>query len=88
MSALKVVYIISMVLVVVGALNWGWIGLFNQNPVAELNSVLGDNQYVERTVYVLVGIAGLILAGVAIYYGWKDHKKRTVKKESVISTGW
>ena len=86
MSAIKVVYIISMVLVVVGALNWGWIGLFNQNPIAELNSIIGDNQYVERTVYVLVGIAGLILAGVAIYCGWKDHKTKAVK--TTKTTTW
>ena len=46
------------VLVVVGALNWGAVGLVKVNVVMAL---LGSWPAVERVVYVLVGIAGLLM---------------------------
>lgn len=47
----------ALVLTVVGALNWGMIGLFNFDLVATL---FGSMTLVTRTIYTLVGIAGLI----------------------------
>ena len=47
----------ALVLTVVGALNWGLIGLFNFDLVA---SIFGTMTIVSRTIYTLVGIAGLI----------------------------
>lgn len=44
-------------LVVIGALNWGLIGLAKINLVAKL---LGDGTVVSRVVYGLVGLAGLM----------------------------
>jgi uncharacterized membrane protein YuzA (DUF378 family) len=44
------------VLVIVGALNWGLVGLGGWNLV---NLALGSWAIVERVVYVLVGLAGL-----------------------------
>lgn len=44
-------------LVVVGALNWGLVGLLNLNVVSML---LGTGTTLERLVYVLVGVAGLL----------------------------
>ncbi len=44
------------VLLVVGALNWGLVGLLNTN-VVEL--VLGSIPVLVKLVYILVGIAGL-----------------------------
>lgn len=46
---------ISKWLVVVGAVNWGLIGLFNFNLVS---SLFGGWPMVERAVYILIGIAG------------------------------
>ncbi len=43
-------------LVVVGALNWGLIGLFNVNAVALL---LGTMPSVMNTVYILVGASAV-----------------------------
>lgn len=40
---------------VVGALNWGLVGLLNMNVV---ESVLGGGSMLTRAVYVLVGLAG------------------------------
>lgn len=45
-------------LVVIGALNWGLIGLFNYNLV---NALLGSLPGLEKLVYVLVGASGAVL---------------------------
>ncbi|MDD4318917.1 MAG: DUF378 domain-containing protein [Candidatus Peribacteraceae bacterium] len=47
---------ISQVLIIIGALNWGIVGLFGIDVVA---SALGGFTVAARTVYVLVGIAGI-----------------------------
>jgi len=44
-------------LVVVGALNWGLIGLLNKNLVSRF---LGAGTKAERIVYILIGIAGIV----------------------------
>ena len=48
---------ICLALVIIGALNWGLIGLFNFDLVA---TIFGSMTIVARTIYTLVGIAGLI----------------------------
>ena len=48
--------IVAAVLVIIGALNWGLIGLFGLNPIGML---LGYGSTVERIIYILVGLAGL-----------------------------
>ncbi|WP_139904586.1 DUF378 domain-containing protein [Clostridium thermarum] len=54
---------ISIILVIIGALNWGLIGIANFNFVAQLTSILGEiSSIVERIIYILVGLAGLNLA--------------------------
>ncbi len=47
---------VTFLLVIIGALNWGLIGLFDMNLVA---TVLGGMPAVERTVYVLVGLSAI-----------------------------
>lgn len=49
--------IISYILVIVGALNWGLIGVFNFDLVA---SIFGDMTYLTRIIYSLVGAGGVI----------------------------
>lgn len=46
------------VLVIIGALNWGLVGAFQYNLV---DSIFGMGSTVARIVYVLVGLAGLML---------------------------
>ena len=48
----------SLVITVIGALNWGLIGLFRFNLVSFL---FGDMSWISRIVYILVGICGLYL---------------------------
>lgn len=48
---------ICLVLTIIGAINWGLIGLFEFDLVAFL---FGDMSMLSKAVYSLVGIAGLI----------------------------
>lgn len=50
---------IAIVLVVVGALNWGLVGLFSFDLVAAL---FGDMSMLSRIVYSLVGLAAIYVA--------------------------
>jgi uncharacterized membrane protein YuzA (DUF378 family) len=53
----------ALVLVVLGALNWGLIGVLEVNGVDSLTKlVTKDNAMVNRVIYVLVGIAALLVA--------------------------
>ena len=52
---------IALILVVVGALNWGLVGLFQFDLVATLFG--GQAAPVSRVVYGLVGLAGIALFG-------------------------
>lgn len=56
---MKTVDIIAEVLVIVGALNWGLIGLFDFNLVA---AIFGAGTIVTRVIYVLVGLAAIVQA--------------------------
>lgn len=48
----------SEILVLIGALVWGIIGIFNYNVV---NALLGGIPWLEKVVYSLVGISGIYL---------------------------
>lgn len=54
----KALHIISFSLAIIGALNWGLVGLFNFNLV---ESILGSATALTRIVYVLVGVAAVYL---------------------------
>ena len=48
---------ISLVLVIIGALNWLLVGLFRYDLVASLFG--GTDSLISRIIYVLVGLAGI-----------------------------
>jgi len=54
---MKALHMVAFVLVIVGALNWGFIGLFNYNLV---NSLLGTTG-LENIVYILVGVSAVYI---------------------------
>ena len=54
---MKYVKLISYLLVIIGAINWGLVGIFNLDLVAKL---FGDMTILSRGVYILVGIAALV----------------------------
>ena len=53
---LKTIDTIALILVIVGAINWGLIGLFKFNLV---EMIFGDMTAIARIIYALVGISGL-----------------------------
>jgi uncharacterized protein len=53
--------IVSIILVIIGALNWGWVGLTSNNLVSSINNATFRDESFERIIYVLVGLAGLYL---------------------------
>lgn len=53
---MKIVDKISLALVIIGAINWGLIGIFNFNLV---DTIFGEMSIISRIVYSLVGISGL-----------------------------
>ena len=53
---MKVIDKIALVLIIIGAINWGLIGGFNFNLVA---TIFGDMTIISRIIYGLVGLSGL-----------------------------
>ena len=51
----------TLVLSIIGCINWGLVGLFNFNLVEYL---LGDGALITRIVYVLVMVSGIINIGI------------------------
>jgi uncharacterized membrane protein YuzA (DUF378 family) len=47
---------VTFILVIIGALNWGLVGLFGFNLV---ETILGGMPSLERAVYVLVGLSAV-----------------------------
>lgn len=60
---------ITLILVIIGGLNWALIGLFSFDLVA---SIFGDMSAVSRVVYVLVGLSALYLIFVLPKLSKKD----------------
>jgi uncharacterized membrane protein YuzA (DUF378 family) len=69
---MKITSIIAFILVIVGALNWLLIGLFDFNLVAFIFG-MGPLAIVARIIYVLVGIAGLWLIFYWVVYNPFKH---------------
>ncbi len=53
---MKVIDTIALILIIIGAINWGLIGLFNFNLV---DTIFGAMSIISRIIYILVGISGL-----------------------------
>lgn len=53
---MNIIQKIALVLTIIGAINWGLIGLFNFNLV---ESLFGDSVFT-AIIYMLVGIAGIV----------------------------
>lgn len=53
---MKILNVISLLLVIIGAINWGLIGILKFDLVSTL---FGDMSALSRIIFALVGIAGL-----------------------------
>lgn len=63
---MKIIDRIALVLVIIGAINWGLIGIFEFNLV---DTIFGTMSIVSRIIYALVGLSGLW----SIRYFMDDH---------------
>ena len=61
---------LALILVIVGALNWGMIGLFQFDLIAAIFGGMGST--ISRILYTLVGLAGLW--GITLLFR-RDHIK-------------
>jgi len=55
----KLIKILAFILVLVGALNWGLVGLLDFDLVAR---IFGEMTRLTRVVYILVGLSAIITA--------------------------
>ncbi len=54
---MKLISKIALVLIIIGAINWGLIGFFKFNLV---EAIFGSMTILTRIIYALVGISGLL----------------------------
>lgn len=52
-------YLVTLVLILAGALNWGLVGAFDLNPVNMLANAMGY-PVIETLVYIVIGVAAII----------------------------
>ncbi len=54
---------IAGILTIIGAINWGLIGLFNFNLVSALFANL---PVVQKAIYILIGLSGVVYGGLKL----------------------
>lgn len=78
---MKKLDVITAFLVIAGAINWGLVGVFDFNLV----EFLFGGIYIDRVVYVLVGISGVYEAvsfkGIQERWGKKSQPKGKAKRK-------
>lgn len=52
---------IALVFTVIGAINWGLLGIFDFNLVT---AITGDMTTLRNLIYIIIGVAGLINIGI------------------------
>ena len=53
---MKIIDKIALILIIIGAINWGLIGIFKFNLV---DTIFGPMSVISRIIYALVGISGI-----------------------------
>ncbi len=60
---------ICLILIIIGAINWAFVGLFELDLVASIFG--GSDALLARIIYIIIGIAGLI--DLSILFDHLDH---------------
>jgi len=60
---MKILEIIALILVLVGAINWGLVGILGFDLVA---AIFGEMSLLSRVVYSLVGVSAVLVAAVVL----------------------
>ena len=66
---MKALDIITLVILIIGGLNWGLIGLFDFNLVGAIFG--GDRSMLSRVIYTIVGLSAIYQA-----FAWKAMVRR------------
>ena len=61
---MKILQKIALALTIIGAINWGMVGLFKIDLVATLFN--GSDSIISRVIYTIIAIAGLINIGILL----------------------
>jgi len=69
---MRAINLVTLLLLIVGGLNWGLVGLFNFDLVAAL---FGQMSALSRVVYVLVGLSALWQV-IPLVKGFSDSETR------------
>ena len=62
---MEIIYKICLVFAIIGAVNWGLIGLFDFNLVT---AIFEEGSVMVRIIYSLVGISGLVSIGILVHH--------------------
>lgn len=71
---MRVIHWLALILVIVGALNWGMIGFFQIDVISALFK--GSNTAISRIIFALVGLAGLWCFSLFRHLACCDIKKK------------
>ena len=66
---MKIINYVALTVAIIGALNWGLIGVLNFDLVA---FIFGEMSWLSRVVYTLVGLAGIYLI---TFYGFLNSSE-------------
>ena len=77
---------VCLVLIIIGAINWAFVGLFNIDLVASLFG--GSDNIIAKIIYIIIGIVALVLI---IIIGWwistSNNFRRTEVKINEAESG-
>ena len=62
---MEIIYKICLVFAIIGAVNWGLIGLFDFNLVT---AIFEEGSVMVRIIYSLIGISGLVSIGILFHH--------------------
>ena len=65
---MQIIQKIALVLVIIGAVNWGLVGLLDFNLV---DTLFGVGSMISKIVYILVGVSGII--DISLLFNDFDH---------------
>lgn len=68
---MKTLQKIALIFTIIGALNWGMVGLFEIDLVATLFD--GSTSLISKIIYIIIAIAGIINIG--LLFDDMEHKK-------------
>lgn len=60
---MNTLYKVSLAVVIIGAVNWGMIGVFDVNLVSLM---FGQDSVITNIIYALVGLSGLLCVGLLL----------------------